>query len=316
MPQILTATTIANARHRERHGQAGLDCDKQAGTSGGLPSLDQLVCAARPAPPCSAQMSCTTALAQPPGPPDAYVWSERGWQAAEIRARGPPTWVLLRIHATGEVLTVRWEDDDTLSAGPIEPPQPPRSVQVCGQAMRIGELRNAVLRGLIMLPPHAMVHLPESMKLQMGVDFELRRVGGRVGLFALKNIASRSAISRLHGAVRRLCEYDRIKQFSGAPRPDWNVGQAAEAVPGSNGLCIDSFEHNLSIAAAVATGDEGRMHQLNEMGVAGVCRRGGSEANCELAWTEQGDTWLVVGFVPGWRWAVQAGEEFVRRGRE
>jgi hypothetical protein len=182
--------------------------------------------------------------------------------------------------------------------------------------MLMGELRNAVSRGLMQLPPHVFIRHAESSKLQIGVDFELRRIGERVGLFALKDIASRRAVSRLHGVVRRTCEYDRISKYVGPARPDWNVGQAAEVVPGYDGLRIDCFEHNLSIAAALATGDAARIQQLHDMGVAGVCRRGGGgPPNAELAWDEtSGDCWLVTGFLPGWQCPVMAGEELVRRG--
>jgi hypothetical protein len=180
--------------------------------------------------------------------------------------------------------------------------------------MRLGELRNAICRRLIVPPAHATVpraRVEGDMKLTLGTDFEVRRVGVGLGLFALKNIGSTRAVSRLHEVVRRTCEFDRIKQYRGPPRPDWNTGQALVVVPGADDLAIDSHAHNLAICAAAATQDRARLQQLDSMGVASACRRGVAP-NAQLLWTEYGDCFLIIGFRPGWAPVVMAGEEIVQ----
>ena len=185
--------------------------------------------------------------------------------------------------------------------------------------MSMAELRNMFLRGVIRPPAALISHEAGLPRLRMGVDFEVRWQGGAereggLSLRALKDLPSNVVVTTFHGTVRRASEYSRIRMYSG-PDKGWNRGQHAVIVPGSTDpqLCVDAWEHRLSIAAAVASGDLQRIQALAEAGVASACNtvQYGSH-NSYFRWTSCGLLVLLTRWVPGgFAVAVKKGEEIV-----
>jgi hypothetical protein len=246
-----------------------------------------------------------------------WVWFNcTGWQPARVCTVGDGGLDVVHYEHldTHEKLILSWEDA-TLSFADREPPQPPASVGVSRSCMSLVELKNQIVRGFIRPPAALVVDEARHTALVHSVDFELRRSesGRGLGLFALRDLPGSCIVTRYHGAVRHMSHYARIRQYSGVARPDWNRGEAAVMVAGSEGLALDGYEDRLSIQAAFASGDSARMGAAAERGLASVCATVQySKHNCDLRWsTASGCLLLITRWAPGFAVAVKAGEELV-----